>query len=74
MALELITPPDDAVVTLEEAKAFLNVTHSDHDELIEGLVEAATAALDGRYGLLNARSARRPGNWCWTAFRCAGRR
>jgi uncharacterized phiE125 gp8 family phage protein len=52
MALELITPPDDAVVTLEEAKAFLNVTHSDHDELIEGLVDAATAALDGRYGLL----------------------
>lgn len=52
MALELITPPDDLPITVEEAKAFLNVTHDDHDELIEGLILAATGALDGRYGIL----------------------
>jgi len=44
--------PTAAPVSLVEAKAHLRVDHSDDDSLIEGLIEAATAYLDGWTGIL----------------------
>lgn len=43
MTLQLITPPDDPVVTTAEAKLHLRVDASDEDALIDALVAAATA-------------------------------
>jgi uncharacterized phiE125 gp8 family phage protein len=50
--LLLIDPPSDLVVTVAEAKTHLRVDHSDDDTFILALIEAATAYLDGQYGLL----------------------
>lgn len=36
-------------VTLEEAKEFCNIDHDDHDDLVDGMIEAATDLVDG-YG------------------------
>lgn len=52
MALRLITPPLTTPITLTEAKAHLNVDHSDDDTLITALIEAATAYIDGPVGFL----------------------
>ena len=49
---ELITPPTNPVVTLEDAKNHLRVMHDDEDWLISSLVDAATAHLDGVGGVL----------------------
>lgn len=46
------TPPATPLVSLVEAKAHLRVDHGDDDTLIEGLVAAATAWLDGYSGVL----------------------
>lgn len=48
----LVTPPAIMPVTLEEAKAHLPVDFDDDDALIEGLIKAATANLDGWTGIL----------------------
>lgn len=48
--LRRLTPPDP-IITLAQAKAHLNVFHDDDDDLVEGLIEAATAAIDGPAGI-----------------------
>ncbi|TPM36632.1 phage head-tail connector protein [Mesorhizobium sp. B2-3-5] len=50
MALKLIAAPEDDPVTLAEAKAHLNVFGDDDDALIQRLIAAAAASLDGPYG------------------------
>ena len=45
------TAPADVAVTVDEAKAWLNVTFTDDDALITSLIAAATAKLDGPRGI-----------------------
>ncbi len=52
MSVIVINPPEDPVVSLEEAKAHLRVDHDDDDDYIEGLVDVATATIDGPAGWL----------------------
>lgn len=52
MHVEVVTPPAE-VVSVDEAKAHLRVDFEDDDDLIEGMVAAATGALDGPDGILN---------------------
>lgn len=49
--LSLITAPASKPVTLIEAKAHLRVTFDDDDTLINGLIAAATASIDGPRGI-----------------------
>lgn len=51
--LQLATPPNTPVVTLDEAKAHLRVFHDDDDDYIQALVDAAVGQLDGADGWLN---------------------
>lgn len=46
-----IAPPEELLVTLEEAKRQLVIGHDDEDEFIESLIDAATAAIDGPNGI-----------------------
>jgi hypothetical protein len=48
----LVTPPSGAIVTLAEAKLHLRVDYTDDDALIQSLVDAAVAHLDGYSGRL----------------------
>jgi uncharacterized phiE125 gp8 family phage protein len=50
--LTLVTSPASHPVTLAEAKAQLGLTVSAHDTLLERLIAAATAKLDGDRGVL----------------------
>ena len=50
--LRLVTAATEPILTLEEAKLHLRVDHDDDDDLIEALVAAVTARLDGRDGIL----------------------
>jgi uncharacterized phiE125 gp8 family phage protein len=52
MYVVVITPPDFAVVSLDEAKAQLRVDHDDDNDLIETLIEVATQHIDGSAGWL----------------------
>lgn len=53
MRVTVITPPDPAeVVSLEEAKLHLHVTHDDEDALILLYIAAALAHIDGPGGWL----------------------
>jgi uncharacterized phiE125 gp8 family phage protein len=52
MALELVTPPAELPVTLEEAKVYVRQDLDHHDTLIQSLISAATSYLDGD-GVLN---------------------
>ena len=45
-------PPASEPVTLTEAKLHCGVDHDEHDDLIEGLISAATEHLDGYTGIL----------------------
>jgi uncharacterized phiE125 gp8 family phage protein len=61
--LRLIEAPDPAtpVLTLDEAKAYLEHVDDDHDDMIRRLIAAATEKLDGRDGLLGR--ALQPQTW-----------
>ena len=48
----LVTAPTAEIVTLEDMKAHLSVTHDAEDGLIEALTAAAVAYLDGWTGVL----------------------
>lgn len=48
--LRRVTAPSP-IMTLAQAKAHLNVFHTDDDDLITSLIEAATAAIDGPSGI-----------------------
>lgn len=70
----LITPPaaDKPLVSLVEAKKHCNVDHGDDDDLITGLIVAATAWLDGYSGVLGRALVNQ--TWrlnleCWPACR-----
>lgn len=52
MALRIILPPATTPVSLVEAKAHLNVDHTDDDTLITAMIESATAHCDGPTGFL----------------------
>lgn len=50
--LRLITPPATLPVTLEEARLYAHIDATDDDLLLQGSIEAAVNALDGRHGFL----------------------
>lgn len=50
--VELVEAYAGQVVSLEDAKAQCRVSHDDEDMLISGLIDAATAHLDGLNGTL----------------------
>ncbi|MGM5018720.1 head-tail connector protein [Tardiphaga sp. 367_B4_N1_1] len=52
MSIVVVTPPEEPVVSLEEAKEHLRVDHGDDDLYIESLVAAATSTIDGPDGWL----------------------
>lgn len=52
MGLQLVTPPTDYPITLDQAKAHLNVVDADDDDKITQAIAAATQALDGPFGWL----------------------
>lgn len=52
LAPSLVTAPAVPLLSVAEAKAHLRVDHDDDDVLIEGLIDAATAHLDGWSGIL----------------------
>jgi uncharacterized phiE125 gp8 family phage protein len=48
----LVTPPAIKPITLTEAKAWLDITYTEKDTVITGLIAAAAAHLDGWTGIL----------------------
>lgn len=48
----LVTPPTVLPITLDEVKAWLDISYSEKNALLEGLIAAATAHLDGWTGIL----------------------
>jgi uncharacterized phiE125 gp8 family phage protein len=44
--------PTGPILTIDEVKAHLRVDHADEDQLIIGLIDAATAHIDGYNGIL----------------------
>jgi len=61
--LTLLDPPVDPLLTLAETKLFLRVDTDDDDLTILTLINAATARLDGRDGILGR--CLRPQVWRW---------
>lgn len=56
MGLLIVTPPSILPVTLEEVKAQLSIEHDDEDDMLMGLIAAATDSLDGPFGDLCGRA------------------
>lgn len=61
-AIYLITPPDDDVVTVDDAREQLRIPATDSDDLIQALIDAAVAQLDPSKGGWLGR-ALRPQTW-----------
>ena len=51
MTLTDLSPPPNAAVSLEAAKAFLRVDHPDEDALILDLIDTATLQIEARCGV-----------------------
>lgn len=49
--LSRTSAPEEPLLSLDDAKAHLNVSHDDDDDLITALVEAVTAYIDGPEGV-----------------------
>lgn len=49
---ELITPPAQKVLSLDQVKAHCRVDHNDDDTLLERLIDVVTSYLDGYSGIL----------------------
>jgi uncharacterized phiE125 gp8 family phage protein len=49
--LKLVTAPSTTVVSVDEVKAQLNITHDDDDALITSLIAVATAHVEGPAGI-----------------------
>lgn len=62
MSITLITAPTQDVVTLDEAKLHLRLTTTDKDDLIEAMIQAASASFDPAFGGWLGR-ALRPQTW-----------
>ena len=62
-APQRIDAPDFTALTLEEAKAHLELDHTDHDDYVMALVAAATDHLDGPNGSLSMVLL--GGSWRW---------
>lgn len=71
-SLRLVTPPDDDVVTLEEAKAHLRVDTSDDDAVIQAMVTAATEFVDGAQGFLGRALMLQTWDYFLDRFPCYG--
>jgi len=52
LAPVLVTPPAVELISIDEAKAQLNVDHADDDALIKAIIEAAVSYLDGWSGVM----------------------
>lgn len=52
MQLELVTPPSETPVSLDEVKVQLRVEHDEDDDYLEACIAAATERIDGRNGWL----------------------
>lgn len=53
MPLYLVTKPVATILSLADAKTHLRVPHTDDDDDIQAMIDAAVAHLDGRDGVLN---------------------
>jgi len=71
MKVVVITPPTP-IVTKEEAKKHLIVEHNDDDDLIETLIQAATAWIDGPAGWLGRALGVQVLEWQRCSWPCAG--
>lgn len=49
--VKVTTPPSSLPVTVAEAKAWLRVDHSEEDSLVETILRAAIARVDGPHGI-----------------------
>lgn len=64
------TTAPEAFVTLAECKAQMDITYADDDALIQGILDAAIAALDGCDGMVGKAIATQ--GYTWTQARVAG--
>lgn len=68
--LRLVTPPEEPVVSLAEAKAHLRIFHDDDNDYVSSLVDAATDNLDGASGWLGLALAPQEWEYSTDAFPC----
>lgn len=73
-ALRLVTAPDEAVVSLVEAKRHARIDHSDDDDYIQSLVDTAISLIDGADGWLGRALVTQTWDYVLDAFprRCLG--
>lgn len=69
--VEVIARPPEPPITLKEAKDVLAIYHEDDDELIESLIRAATAEVEGPFGALGIALMQQTWRLTLDAFPCA---
>jgi uncharacterized phiE125 gp8 family phage protein len=72
VALFRTVAPTERIITVANAKEHLNVDSSHDDLRIDGLILAATAALDGRDGMLGRCLLSQSWRFTLAGFPCAG--